>query len=249
MIPTLDKLANTEISFIGMAEPAKAGAVKGAVDPVIEQAGKQLPSDANLGAAILSAEQPPYYALRSDEARLLPSPACTRKKIEFELGRAAAHLAMQRIGHQHSVRVLRGEGGEPLWPDGIVGSITHCYPWSVAVAAHAANLAIGIDLESVKRIHGPDISYLICRNSELAWVQSGNGNFHERLAMIFSAKEALYKALYPLCRRYIDFMEVELSWLPPGYFHALLLTHCGLDFPAGQLVRIQCHRSADLVFS
>jgi 4'-phosphopantetheinyl transferase EntD len=122
--------------------------------------------------------------------------------------------------------------------------------WSLAIAARSSRcFAIGIDLESLQRIKGPDISHLICRNAELDWVYGG-GHFHERLAMIFSAKEALYKALYPIFRRYIDFMEVELTWSPEqGCFQAQLLTARANEFPDDRPVKVYCRRHESFFFS
>src|SRR6266704_3331949 len=45
----------------------------------------------------------------------------------------------EHIGFSNAFPILRGQKGEPLWPEGIAGSITHCYPWNVAVAAKCSN--------------------------------------------------------------------------------------------------------------
>src|SRR5947199_216586 len=58
-----------------------------------------------------------------------------------------------------------------------------------------------------------DISSVVCRKPELEWIFA-DGDCQARLMMIFSAKEAVYKALHPVCRKYIDFQDVELSWVP-----------------------------------
>jgi 4'-phosphopantetheinyl transferase EntD len=241
-VSALSKLPHSEISAFDILAPAKVEAFKAALRDVVEQAAEQrLSVNEHVALAIMSAFGQPDYVLHPDEAKLLPARACSRKRIEFGLGRAAAHLAFEQLGFQDSARVLRGENGEPLWPDGIIGSITHCYPWNVAVAARSSYcVAIGVDLESLHRMEGPDISHLICRQAELDWVRDGR-DFRQRLAMIFSAKEALYKALYPICRRYIDFMEVELAWSPEqSCFLAQLLTAGANEFPADRPVRVHC---------
>jgi 4'-phosphopantetheinyl transferase EntD len=154
------------------------------------------------------------YMLHPDEARLLAPRACATKVTEWTSGRSAAHLALRRLGFINPPPVLRGQRGEPLWPEGVVGSITHCYPWTIAITAYGSKqFGIGVDLESLTRLRGIDISQITCRGPEFEWISSGE-DFQGRLAMIFSAKEALYKALYPFYRRYIDFKEVELNWVP-----------------------------------
>jgi enterobactin synthetase component D len=133
--------------------------------------------------------------------------------------------------------------------DGIAGSITHCYPWSVAVVAKCPNpVAIGVDLESMDGIQGTDISRLVCREAELAWV--GKGDLRERLTMIFSAKEAIYKAFYPFCRRYIDFLEVVLTSCPEQYrLEGEFLAPLGPGLPEEQACAVHCVRHAELMFS
>jgi 4'-phosphopantetheinyl transferase EntD len=203
----------------------------------------------NVGLAVVSEKEVANYALHPEEARILAPRACRRKQAEFALGRAASHIALTQIRAESSEPILRGPGGEPLWGDGIVGSITHCFPWSVAVVVKGSNrFAIGVDLETTVGIQGTDISHLVCRDAELDWVR--HGNFQERLTMIFSAKEAVYKAFYPLCRRYIDFKEVELTWFPEqSRFQAEFPEPLSTNLPSGQACAVHCLRHAELVFS
>ena len=202
----------------------------------------------NVGLAIVSREEGANYTLHPEEVRILSPRACGRKRVEFALGRAAAHFALKQIGFENPPPVLRGQKGEPIWPDGIAGSITHCHPWSVAVAVKSSNrFAIGVDLETMEGIQRTDISDLICGEAELDWVRGGD--FQERLTMIFSAKEAIYKAFYPLCRRYIDFKEVELTWFPEQYrFQGEFLAPFGSNLPQ-EACAVHCRSHAELVFS
>src|SRR2546426_12618717 len=103
------------------------------------------------------------------------------------------------------------------------------------------------ELRNVEGIPGTDISDLICGEAELGWVRGGD--FQERLTMIFSAKEAIYKAFYPLCRRYIDFKEVELTWFPEQYrFQGEFLAPFGSNLPQ-EACAVHCRSHAELVFS
>ena len=203
----------------------------------------------NVGLAMVSGEDQASYTLHTEEARILSPRACGRKRVEFALGRTAAHFALKQIGLESPAPVVRGQKGEPIWPEGIVGSITHCHPWTVAVAVQCSNgFAIGVDLETKERMQGTDISDLVCREVELDWVRGGD--FQQRLTMIFSAKEAVYKALYPLCRRYIDFKEVELTWLPEQHrFQGRFLTPLGPNVQQRQACAVDCRCHAELVFS
>ena len=166
----------------------------------------------NVSLAVLSSQDQQDHFLYPEEENGLPARSGAKKKSDLALGRAAVRRALQDLG-EVPFPVTRGEYGEPIWPVGFIGSITHCRPWTVALLIRAGKrLAIGIDLESVERVAMVDISSIICTPAEREWVRGGN--LHEYLTMIFSAKEAVYKALHPYCRRYIDFKEVELSWLP-----------------------------------
>ncbi len=224
-------------------------ALEGTVIRAMAAADSSLRLGQNVGLAIVSGEDQASYTLHPEEARILSPRACGRKRVEFASGRAAAHFALKQIGFENPPPVLRGQKGEPIWPDGIVGSITHCYPWSVAVAVKRSNrVAIGVDLETMEGIQGTDISDLVCSEAELDWVRGGN--LQERLTMIFSAKEAVYKAFYPLCRRYIDFKEVELTWFPGQYrFQGKFLAPFGPNLPRGHACAVHCRSHAELVFS
>ncbi|PYY00954.1 MAG: hypothetical protein DMG64_03980 [Acidobacteria bacterium] len=170
--------------------------------------------DDRLAFAITSANDGVDGILPLEEKRLFTPRASSKRLREWASGRRAARLALKQLGFENSPPILRGDGGEPLWPEGVVGSITHCYPWSLAmVVRSSAPLSIGIDLESQLRMGKVDISSVVCRKPELEWIFA-DGDCQARLMMIFSAKEAVYKALHPVCRKYIDFQDVELSWVP-----------------------------------
>jgi len=171
-----------------------------------------------------------------------------RRRLRFLRGRLAACRALKDLGCAGRTLIPPGPGGRPVFPDGISGSISHCEGWSVGVAVRfAKRLSIGIDLVSIDQMRKCDISSLICSERERDWVHSGNG-LAERLCMLFAAKEAIYKALYPSCSRYIEFKEVELSWhADEAYFRATLLpndTHLN-----GFLSCIPVRRHAGMIFS
>jgi len=231
-------------------EPGRlTSTVEWAVNAAMADADSPLRLGKNVGLAVVSEKDLANYTLHSEEERILSPRACTRKRVEFALGRTAAHFALKQINPEKTGPVFRGPGGEPLWGDGIIGSITHCFPWSSAVVVKGSHrFAVGVDLESMKRMQGTDISHLVCRDAELDWVR--HGDFHERLTMIFSAKEAVYKAFYPLCRRYIDFKEVELTWFPEqNRFQAEFLQPLSPNFPQGQACAVHCLRYCEMVFS
>ena len=206
----------------------------------------------DLTFGIASAELEHLYVSYPEEIQLLSSRACNSKQANWISGREAARLALSKLGAK-PLPILRGDAGEPIWPDRIVGSISHCSPWSIAVAARreTRSLTIGIDLESSDRMCKADphsLLSLICHGTELDWVHEGD--LSTRLTMIFSAKESLYKSLYPLCKRYIDFNEVEISWCQElQCFRWKLLTSFDSNLLPVKSCAISCQQYRHLFFT
>ena len=135
--------------------------------------------------------------------------AVEKRRREFVTGRACARLALERLGVT-PVAIPSGERGEPLWPSGVVGSITHCDGYrACAVAKRADVAAVGIDAE----VHAPlpeGVLEQVAFGRELAMVRGRHaGVCLDRL--LFSAKEAVYKAWFPLAGRWLGFEDVELT--------------------------------------
>jgi 4'-phosphopantetheinyl transferase EntD len=200
--------------------------------------------------AVRDSSQLPDSNLRPEEACLLPENAAEKRKSEFALGRAAARQALAELGFPEPPPVLRGAGREPLWPEGIVGSITHCGSCAIAVVAKREHVkAIGIDLEDVERVSPEEIARIVCNEPERRWVFGGE-NGQLRLAMLFSAKESIYKALYPLGRCFFDFHAVELNWLPErGLFRGRLRTALSPELSEGYPIEVGCQLEGHFVFT
>jgi len=140
----------------------------------------------------------PSSPLTPAEAHVIAAAVPSRRR-EFTAGRACARAALEELGH-HGWSLLPGPRREPLWPDGVVGSISHCPGLAVAVAARSAGtLAIGVDVETDAPVPA---------NVVRSVMDAGEAQAIERLAaqdavtpwerLLFSAKESVYKAWYPL---------------------------------------------------
>src|SRR5437588_389954 len=100
-----------------------------------------------------------------EEEVLGPRAVAERRQL-FALGRAAARDALGELGFA-PVAIGRGEGGEPLWPAGVVGSISHSRQVAVAVAGLRQDyVGLGVDVEGLSRALQPRAARLICRPSE-----------------------------------------------------------------------------------
>src|SRR5215469_8800536 len=102
-----------------------------------------LPSQVSAVAA--RGDRRDIHALPAEEASL--GDAAARRRAEFATARDCARRALRRLGAPDGA-ILRGSKREPVWPRGIVGSITHCAGYRAAAVARAAEiLTVGIDAE------------------------------------------------------------------------------------------------------
>jgi 4'-phosphopantetheinyl transferase EntD len=151
------------------------------------------------------------------EADLFPEEAATiqraveKRRREFAAGRLCARRALSRLGFERTP-ILPGPDRAPQWPSGAVGSITHTADWcGVAVSRTGPFRGLGIDAEPYEPIK-PDLFDRICTDRELAWIATRPPSEHGTLVrLVFSAKEAFYKAQYAVSARYLGFHDVELD--------------------------------------
>lgn len=128
---------------------------------------------------------------------------------EFTTARSCARQALGKL-HFPPAPILRGSRGEPIWPPGVIGSITHCTGYrAAAVALQTDHAAIGIDAE----VHDPlppEVLQSICVAEEIAWLRAASRQIHwDRV--LFSAKESVYKAWFPLTKLWLDFEQVVVT--------------------------------------
>jgi enterobactin synthetase component D / holo-[acyl-carrier protein] synthase len=148
--------------------------------------------------------------------------AVEKRRREFATGRACAREALAGLGFPPSP-LGSGAKGEPLWPPGVVGSITHCEGYrACAVAPSSSALMLGIDAERNAPLReGVWEEVAHGRERELQEADAGGG--HHLDAVLFSAKEAIFKAWYPVARRWLGFGDAELRIDGSGAFTARLL--------------------------
>jgi len=137
----------------------------------------------------------------------------TERQLVFENAQAHAiddclQELCDRVGLPKSTRIKSGPGGERLWPSGFVGSLTHKGTVVLgALAASSSLYALGIDIEFV------DASQLGSIEKDVAWEGLPTGvDQSYGILLALSAKEAIFKAQYPLTRKLLSFSEVPLVW-------------------------------------
>jgi 4'-phosphopantetheinyl transferase EntD len=155
--------------------------------------------------------------LFADEAVLVAG-AAEKRQREFAMGRRCARRALARLGLAPTP-LLAGRSGEPLWPDGVLGSITHTARLCAAAVARGDGLVgIGIDAEQDAELP-PDIVPCVCRPEEIAAFETCAFIGLANATMVaFSAKEAVFKCQYPTRRRMLEFHDLSLTLIADGTF-------------------------------
>lgn len=138
--------------------------------------------------------------------------AVPKRRSEFLAGRLVAALALRQAGLAETV----GRAGRaPVWPAGVTGSITHSKDRAIA-AVSTRYLGVGLDCEAlVAPDRAMQLAAAIFTEAE-ARLRPEVLPFASFFTLVFSAKEALYKALSPRLGRVPDFLEVTLTSLQPG---------------------------------
>lgn len=167
---------------------------------------------------------PPGARLYPEEMAIVAR-AVAKRRREFSTARNCARSALRGLGVPPGP-ILTGERGAPQWPPGIVGSITHCEGYRAAAVARASDIvALGLDGEPNSAL--PDgvleAVTLASERAQLPGLTSAAPDVcWDRL--FFSAKESVYKAWYPLARRWLGFEDAQISIEPvAGTFRARLL--------------------------
>jgi len=138
--------------------------------------------------------------------------AADQRRREFTTVRSCARAALAKLGLPPAP-ILRGEDGAPIWPAGVVGSMTHCRAYRAAVVARASAVcSVGVDAEPNEPLP-PDVMDVVVREDERAWVSCLQATSPEVNwdRLLFSAKESVFKTWYPLKRRWLDFNQVAIT--------------------------------------
>lgn len=162
--------------------------------------------------------------------------AIAKRKTEFSAGRDAARDALGQLGLS-TVEIPVGKRRAPVWPEGICGSITHSDALCIAAVARQSDFgSIGIDAEHDTPLKD-DLRSAILHESELH--VSG-----AKAIELFSMKEALFKALFPLCDELFGFHAAKSDGAS-----GLILTRRVGAFEAGTRFNVPTLRHSSHVIS
>ena len=178
------------------------------------------------------------------EPELLPEEAqcvaraVAKRRREFAIGRACARKALEPFGHKRYPLVTLPNRG-PAWPDGIVGSITHCDGLTAAAVGERRHLVgIGMDAEPATPLDS-DLRDLVLTSPERQWISRTAsppaGNWAK---VLFSVKESIHKCINPSSGFMLDFRDVSIFLDPKGRLRATLETPH--ESPVPPLEMIEC---------
>jgi 4'-phosphopantetheinyl transferase EntD len=159
-----------------------------------------LPAQAAVAATDPRAAAPPLWP--GEAITALPK-RCT----EFAAGRSAARAAMAQLGLP-AAAIAMAPDRAPLWPAGLTGSITHSATACLAAVQRAPGL-IGLDLEPATALDR-DLWSITLRAEEQEWLAT-QSNAPLLAKLIFSAKEAAYKAQYPRSKTLFGFEVLQIT--------------------------------------
>ena len=151
--------------------------------------------------------------------------AVEKRRREFSTVRLCARVALKELG-ERELPLTPGKRGEPRWPHGIVGSMTHCAVYRAAALARSADVvSLGIDAEPAEPLPDGVLDAVSQAEERRGLAELAKQAAHvpwDRL--LFSAKESVFKTWYPLTRRELGFTEASVDFtLATGTFTARLL--------------------------
>ncbi len=163
--------------------------------------------------------------------KLLITNFANKRLKDFSTGRFCARKAMEYLGYEPH-EILMGADKQPIWPKGIVGSISHTSKLTGAIVGLNSQIkAIGLDIETIGKIN-PEMWRLLYTENEKIFLNSLQP---EQVAyyttLFFSFKESFYKMQHPLTNTYLDFIDVEISELDDQFTIKILK-----EFPENRLL-------------
>ena len=147
--------------------------------------------------------------LLAAEARSIPARGAERRRASGAVRCAARSLLRDWLGE--GAEIPRGPSGQPIWPEGVIGSLAHDDRIAVAaVARSGAAPSLGVDVEPALPLPEELLDLVVMPGDRTGDVEPGL-----RARLLFSAKEAVYKAAFPIDRRFLDYGDIAID-LPAG---------------------------------
>lgn len=178
--------------------------------------------------------------------------AVLKRQCEYLAGRFCARESLQRFALEQgltleSMKVGTGKSREPLWPQGVIGSISHSSQFAIAMVSCSASsyLGLGVDIEEQMK---PDLALRLC-DQIMSERERSQFNclskmcFEDFVTLTFSAKEALFKALFPMLGVYLEFDSSELIFFDQNEqcLHFRLTYRLSAIWHKDRILKVQYH--------
>lgn len=171
--------------------------------------------------------------------------AAHKRQAEFLTGRFTAKYALLYAGfEEESLPIIQiGKHRSPTWPEGFVGSISHNSSQAVCALAKAIDIDyLGIDIESVLSDETAlEVASQVLKDTELNLLLDKGISFNTAVTIIFSAKESIFKALYPKVKSYFGFECARLTNLDMERSTLVFNLDFDLSLKTGITESLQCY--------
>jgi len=144
----------------------------------------------------------------TEPERTVVATAVASRQDDFAAGRWCAHRALAALGADVDL-IGRGSRGEPLWPPGVTGSISHADGLAAAIAAPSAVGSLGLDIEVAGAVTNDLWDHVLTEPEQARCIASADPP--GAAGQLFAIKEAAFKALYPVAHREVDFLEATVA--------------------------------------
>jgi len=182
------------------------------------------------------------------EELALVAAAVPKRRAEFGTGRACARRALAGLGVT-ACPILHDRDRAPIWPAGVVGSITHTEGYCAVVVARIEDArSVGLDAERDVPVELA-LEPRICTPAERRWLDAQPPEERGRLAtLLLSAKEAFYKCQHAITKAALEFVDAELVvQLDTGRFEVGRILRSGVDWSAVHGARGRFRREGGLI--
>lgn len=134
-----------------------------------------------------------------------------RRLEEFSKGRYCAHQCLEVLNKQQAVG--KRPDGSPIWPEGIIGSISHSQNLAGAMLSNKrTHASLGMDIEQIGRIT-PDLWPVLFGTYELKLIGDQPLELQNRFSTIlYSLKEAFYKMQYPITKEGMESKDLQIHF-------------------------------------
>ena len=177
--------------------------------------------------------------------------AVNKRRAEYLASRYCLQQALTRMDVTQFI-LHNDEDRAPLWPEGIRGSLSHTHRRICALLTRRNDVLPGIDCEQMMtEEHASEMAHMIVNPAEKALLERLELPFACAVTIVFSAKESLYKAIWPELRRFMDFSAAEVvDWDAQNTRLTLRLTDTfSVEFYAGREFTVEVELQPDTVLT